>query len=93
MHAPAPSAEFLAARAANHKAPATGWYRIVSGRGVFGYEDGDLAELTLSEGEETALMEAGHVVPAEAPSSAYRVAVEPELIEDDNEGDEPDERG
>lgn len=90
MRAPEPSAEYLAAREANHKKPETRSYRVVSEKGVFGYEQGDIAELTLTEGEETALMEAGHIVPAGVPAPAYR-AIEPAVIEDSTGDDESSE--
>lgn len=45
-------------------------YTVVGPRAVFGLEPGSTGALTLTEGEARALIEAGHLVPAEDGHSA-----------------------
>lgn len=43
----------------------TGTYTVVSNKTVHGLKPGETGELTLTEGEQLALFQAGHLVPAD----------------------------
>lgn len=57
-------------------APETREYEVVGRHEVFGAEPGSVVELTLTEGEENALVEAGHLARSEGKESAPEPAVQ-----------------
>lgn len=106
--APAPSAETLAERQAHkadgrHARPAeqsqaaattsvARWYHVLHPRGVFGHPQGSRAQLSLTDGQESSLVSAGALTPADGPAAVVATP-EPETVETgttpaDNEANE-----